>query len=184
MWSCDVSAQMDASRACLAQLVEHLICNRRVSGSNPLTGMGLWKETALMRNLFPQVHLATTRHRRCREELSLWCSLDADASGASDERPRGSHQLHHYGDVRQLGAPPACEAGASRFDPGTSHWLTPFAYRLSEHNKHYLQDNLRTLLGSAIKDDSVLLVRYADIGRTRLYSHGPAEKLPNHSSRE
>ena len=62
---------MDASRACLAQLVEHLICNRRVSGSNPLTGMGLCKETALMRNLFPQVHLATTRHRRCREELSL-----------------------------------------------------------------------------------------------------------------
>ena len=40
-----------------------------------------------------QVHLATTRHRRCREELSLRCSLDADASGASGERPRGSRQL-------------------------------------------------------------------------------------------
>ena len=44
-----------------------------------------------------QVHLATTRHLRCREELSLRCSLDADASGVSDERPRGSHQLHHSG---------------------------------------------------------------------------------------
>ena len=33
---------------------------------------------------FSQVHLATTRHRRCREELSLRCSLDADASGVSD----------------------------------------------------------------------------------------------------
>ena len=59
------------SRACLAQLVEHLICNQRVGGSNPSTGMGLWKETALMRNLSPQVYLATTRHLRCREELSL-----------------------------------------------------------------------------------------------------------------
>ena len=42
-----------------------------------------------------QVHLATTRHLRCREELSLRCSPDADASGASGERPRGSRQLHH-----------------------------------------------------------------------------------------
>lgn len=131
-----------------------------------------------------RVHLATTRHLRCREELSLRCSLDADASGASDERPRGSRQLHHCGDVRQLGEPLACGASVSRFDPDTSHWLTPLAYRLSGRNKHYLQDNLRTPLGSAIKGDSVLLVRYADIGRARLHSHGPAEKLTNHSSRE
>ena len=54
-------------------------------------------------------------------EMSLRCSLDVDSSGVSDERPRGSHQLHHYGDVRQLGAPPACGAGVSRFDPDTSH---------------------------------------------------------------
>ena len=32
---------LGTSRACLAQLVEHLICNQRVGGSNPLTGMGL-----------------------------------------------------------------------------------------------------------------------------------------------
>ena len=74
-----------------------------------------------MRNLFPQVYLATTRYPRCWEELSSRCSLDADASGASDERPRGSHQLHHHGDVGQLGAPPVCGTGDSRFDPGTSH---------------------------------------------------------------
>ena len=61
------------------------------------------------------------------------CSLDVDSSGASDERPRGSRQLHHYGDVRQLGEPPACGAGASRFDPDTSH------------HSHYLQDVLREL---------------------------------------
>ena len=90
----------------------------------------------------------------------------------------------HHGDVRQLGAPLACGASVSRFDPDTSHCLTQLTYRLSEQNKHYLQDNLRTLLGSAIKNDSVLLARYADIGRTRLYSHGPAEKLQNQSSRE
>ena len=112
---------LGTSRACLAQLVEHLICNQRVGGSNPSTGMGLWKETALMRNLSPQVYLATTHYLRCWEQLSLRCSLDADASGVSGERPRGSRQLHHYGDVRQFGAPPACGAGASRFDPGTSH---------------------------------------------------------------
>ena len=78
-----------------------------------------------------QVHLATTCHRRCREELSLRCSLDADASGVSDERPRGSCQLHHHGDVRQPGAPPVCGTGDSRFDPDTSHCLTPLTYRLS-----------------------------------------------------
>ena len=54
-------------------------------------------------------------------ELSLRCSLDADASGASDERPRGSHQLHHCGDVRQHGEPLVCGTSVSRFDPGTSH---------------------------------------------------------------
>jgi len=27
--------------------------------------MGLWKETALMRNLSPQVYLATTHYLRC-----------------------------------------------------------------------------------------------------------------------
>ena len=62
----------------LAQLVEHLICNQRVSGSNPLIGMGLWKETALMRNLSPQVHLVTICHPRCWEELLSRCSLDAE----------------------------------------------------------------------------------------------------------
>ena len=30
-----------------------------------------------------QVHLATTRHLRCREELSLRCNLDVDSSGVS-----------------------------------------------------------------------------------------------------
>ena len=39
----------------------------------------------------------------------------------------------HYGDVRQLGAPPACGAGVSRFDPDTSH------------RSHYLQDVPREL---------------------------------------
>ena len=73
------------------------------------------------KNINTQVYLATTRHRRCREELLLRCSLDADASGVSGERPRGSRQLHHHGDVRQLGAPLACEASVSRFDPDTSH---------------------------------------------------------------
>ena len=68
-----------------------------------------------------RVYLATTRHLRCREELSLRCSLDADASGASDERPRSSRQLHHYGDVRQFGEPLVCGTSVSRFDPGTSH---------------------------------------------------------------
>ena len=116
--------------------------------------------------------------------MSLRCSLDADASGASDERPRGSRQLHHYGDVRQFGAPPACGAGVSRFDPDTSHDELRLHIGYRNKNKHYLQDNLRALLGSAIKGDSVLLVRYADIGRTRLYSHDPAEKLSNQSSRE
>jgi hypothetical protein len=48
---------LGTSRACLAQLVEHLICNQKVGGSNPSTGMGLWRETALMRNLSSQVHL-------------------------------------------------------------------------------------------------------------------------------
>ena len=38
-------------RAGLAQLAEHLICNQRVISSNPITGMGLWGETALMWNL-------------------------------------------------------------------------------------------------------------------------------------
>ena len=65
-------------------MVEHLICNQRVSGSNPLVGMGLWKETALMRNLSPQVHLVTTYHPRRWEDMLLRCSLDADASGVSD----------------------------------------------------------------------------------------------------
>lgn len=55
--------------------------------------------------------------------MSLQCSLDTDVSGANDEKARNSHQLHHHGDVRQLGAPPACEAGVSRFDPGTSHCI-------------------------------------------------------------
>lgn len=59
---------LGTSRACLAQLVEHLICNQRVGGSNPSTGMGLWKETALMRNLSPQVYLATAQHPNCREK--------------------------------------------------------------------------------------------------------------------
>lgn len=53
--------------------------------------------------------------------MSLRCSLDADASGASGERPRDSRQLHHCGDVGQLGEPLACEASVSRFEPGTSH---------------------------------------------------------------
>ena len=35
------SNDLDTSQACLAQLVEHLICNQRVGGSNPSTGMGL-----------------------------------------------------------------------------------------------------------------------------------------------
>lgn len=65
----------------LAQLAEHLICNQRVSGSNPLIGMGLWKETALMRNLSPQVHLVTTYHPRCWEDMLLRCSLDAERLG-------------------------------------------------------------------------------------------------------
>lgn len=149
-----------------------------------LTLKNIVKTSCQGKDINTQVHLATTRHPRCWEELSSWCSLDADASGASGERPRGSRQLHHHGDVRQLGEPPVCGTGDSRFNPDTSHWLTPLAYRLSGQHKHYLQDNLRALLGSAIKGDSVLLVRHADIGRTRLYSHGPAEKLPNHSSRE
>lgn len=161
------------------------------------------------------MHLATTRHLHCWEELSLWCSLDADASGASDERPRGSHQLHHCGDVRQHGEPLVCGTSVSRFDPGTSHYshylqdvprelvrapsskrwrfdclvnnwnylrtntvtnrdwhpVAPpqgcadwNAYRLSEKNKHYLQDNLRALSGSAINNDSVSLVQ-ADIAQ-------------------
>lgn len=54
-------------------------------------------------------------------EMSLRCSLDTDVSGANDKKARNSHQLHHHGDVRQLGAPLACEASASRFDPDTSH---------------------------------------------------------------
>ena len=65
----------------LAQLVEHLICNQRVSGSNPLIGMGLWKETALMRNLSPQVHLVMTYHPRGWEDMSSRCSLDAERLG-------------------------------------------------------------------------------------------------------
>ena len=32
-----------------------------------------------------------------------------------------AHQLHHYGDVGQYGAPLACESSVSRFEPGTSH---------------------------------------------------------------
>ena len=56
-------------------------------------------------------------------EMSLRCSLDTDMSDANDEKARNSHQLHHHGNVRQLGAPPACEAGVSRFDPGTSHCI-------------------------------------------------------------
>lgn len=118
------------------------------------------------------MHLATTRHLRCWEQLSLRCSLDADASGVSGKRPRGSYQLHHCGDVGQLGAPPACGAGVSRFDPDTSHrivfldkhrpqevygpcWVEALClfkpYRVNYRNKHYLQDNLRTLLGPVIQ---------------------------------
>ncbi len=33
----------------------------------------------------------------------------------------GTHQLHHYGDVGQYGAPLACKASVSRFEPGMSH---------------------------------------------------------------
>ena len=86
-----------------------------------LTLKNIVKTSCQGKDINTQVHLATTRHPRCWEELSSRCSLDADASGASDERPRGSRQLHHCGDVRQLGAPPACGAGVSRFDPDTSH---------------------------------------------------------------
>lgn len=68
----------------LAQLAEHLICNQRVSGSNPLIGMGLWRETAFMRYLSPQVHLVATYHPRCWEELLLRCSLVADAIGVNN----------------------------------------------------------------------------------------------------
>ena len=38
----------------LAQLVEHLICNQTVSGSNPLIGMGLWRESASVGSCFPK----------------------------------------------------------------------------------------------------------------------------------
>ena len=41
----------------------------------------------------------------------------------------------HHGDVRQLGAPLACGASVSRFDPDTSHRLTPLACRLSEQKQ-------------------------------------------------
>ena len=50
-------------------MVEYLICNQRVSGSNPLIGMGLWKETAIMWNLSPQVHLVTIYHPRSWEDI-------------------------------------------------------------------------------------------------------------------
>lgn len=73
-----------------------------------------------------------TRHRHCRKELSLRCSLDTDVSGANDEKARNSHQLHHHGDVKQYGALLACEASVSRFEPGTSHYagtpVTTFYY--------------------------------------------------------
>lgn len=54
-------------------------------------------------------------------EMSLRCSLDTDMSDANDEKARNAHQLHHHDDVRQRGAPLACGASASRFDPDTSH---------------------------------------------------------------
>lgn len=38
----------------LAQLVERLICNQVVSGSSPLIGMGLWRESALVGSCFPK----------------------------------------------------------------------------------------------------------------------------------
>ena len=60
----------------LAQLVEHLICNQRVSGSNPLIGMGYF---------YPQVHLVMTYHPRGWEDMSSRCSLVVDTTGASED---------------------------------------------------------------------------------------------------
>ena len=62
-------------------MVEHLICNQRVSGSNPLIGMGLWRESASVGSCFPQVYLMTTYHPRCWEDMLLRCSLDAERLG-------------------------------------------------------------------------------------------------------
>ena len=46
----------------------------------------------------------------------MWIRL-----GRVTGKPRGTRQLYPHGDVRQFGAPPACEASVSRFEPGTSH---------------------------------------------------------------
>ena len=58
--------------------------------------MGLWKETALMRNLSPQVHLVVVYHPRCWEDILPRCSLVTDVTDASDGEKRCNHQLHHF----------------------------------------------------------------------------------------
>lgn len=113
----------------LVQLVEHLICNQRVNGSNPLIGMGLWRETgSLVRNsgigfFLPQVYLVSTYHPRCWEGWLVRCSLATDVVGVSDWDERCTNQLHHFycGDVRQCGEPLVCGASVSRFESDTSH---------------------------------------------------------------
>ena len=50
--SCATTYQLHL--ADLAQLVEHLICNQRVSSSNLLIGMGLWRESASVGSCFPK----------------------------------------------------------------------------------------------------------------------------------
>ena len=84
--------------------------------------------------------------------------------GASDERPRGSRQLHHYGGVRQYGEPLACGASASRFELDTSHCLTPLTYRLSDTNQALLigrsqrtdKAPLSTTIASCLSDMLIL----------------------------
>ena len=70
-----------------------------------------------------EVYLVTTYHPRCWEDMLLRCSLDEDSFGASDWDECCTNQLHHfyYGDIRQYGAPLACGASASRFEPDMSH---------------------------------------------------------------
>ena len=109
-----------------------------------------------------QVHLTTTRHPRCGEELSSRCSLDADASGASDERPRGSHQLHHsgYSQAVRLGTLTLRCAGSN---PAIPIWFGPFMF------------NKRSCYRLSIASGRLGL-------RENQYGHEPGNYVPSHHS--
>ena len=68
------------------------------------------------------MHLVTTYHPRCWEDMLLRCSLDAERLGqVIGIALYQSATSFYYGDVRQRGEPLVCGTSVSQFDSDASH---------------------------------------------------------------